>query len=282
MKTFGGIPAEFAMQESAKISILPVAYDGTSTWGKGADKGPEAFFVASENMELYDIETNSEVYRKGIYIEDKLSGFKSPEEMVEAVYTKTCGIVETGRLFTMIGGEHSVSIGAIRAMRNQYTNLSVVQLDAHGDLRPEYDGSACNHACALHEASKYTNLIQVGIRSMDSIELPYLNRDKVFWAHKIHDTTDWIPKLMKMCTQNVYVTIDLDAFDPSVLPGTGTPEPGGLYWYQVNELLVNLAKQCNIVGFDITELSPIEGENISEFFSAKLYYRFLSMIFNKK
>lgn len=281
MKTFGGIPKEFACKETAKISVLPVPYDGTSTWGKGADNGPAAFFTATENMELYDIETDSEVYRQGICIEKELKGFDSPEAMVEAVYDKTTQIIESGRLFTMIGGEHSVSIGAIRAMRKQYKNLTVVQLDAHSDLRPEYDGSSCNHACALHEASKFTNLIQVGIRSMDSIELPYMNREKVFWAHKIPNNNTWIDEIISMCTENVYVTIDLDAFDPSVLPGTGTPEPGGLNWYQVNELLFNLTKHCNVVGFDITELSPIKGEHISEFFTAKLYYRFLSMIFNK-
>jgi agmatinase len=281
MKTFGGIPAEFAMQESAKVSILPVPYDGTSTWGKGADKGPKAFFTAAENMELYDIETDSEVYKQGIFIEKELSGFKSPEEMVDAVHEKTKKIIDSGKLFTMIGGEHSVSIGAIRGMIEKFEDLSVIQIDAHSDLRPEYEGSACNHACALHEASKYTNLIQVGIRSMDSSEIPYLNKEKVFWAHKIHNSTSWIDQVLSMCTNNVYVTIDLDAFDPSILPGTGTPEPGGLNWYQVNELLLGLTMQCNIVGFDITELSPIKGEHISEFFTAKLYYRFLSMIFNK-
>jgi agmatinase len=284
MKTFGGIPAEFGEYTTSNVVLLPVAYDGTSTWGKGADKGPSAFLHAAENMELYDIETNSEVYNNGIFLSNCLTGFSTPELMTQAIYDNTNKIIASGKLFTMVGGEHSVSIGAMRAMREHYSDITIVQLDAHADLRPEYNGSVYNHACAMHEISKSANLLQVGIRSMDSIEIPFLKQENVFWAHEICCDVNWVQKVANKCTSNVYVSIDLDVFDPSVLPGTGTPEPGGLNWYQVMNLLKQISSKFNIVGFDITELSPIPGQKVSEFLAAKLYYRFLSMIFkfNKK
>ena len=276
---YADIPDEFAAEESSKIVLIPAPYDGTSTWGKGSDKGPKAFLEASENMELYDIETDSEVYRKGVFITDSIEEKDSPYKMVEEVYLTTKNFLSKNKFVTLIGGEHSVSIGAIRAFNERYKNLTVVQLDAHADLRKEYMGSPFNHACTMYEANKKTNLIQVGIRSMDVSEKVEMNLEKVFFAHKMQKDNSWQEKSLGLMTENVYVTIDLDAFDPSILPSTGTPEPGGLFWYETLEYLKKICKQKNVVGFDIVELCPNENDKSSDFLAAKLYYKLLSYKF---
>lgn len=281
--TFGGIPEEFAREETAKVVLVPVPYDGTSTWRKGADKGPEAFLEAARNMELYDIETDSEVYRQGIFLAGSITEDSSPEAMTDAVHATVKSWIGKDKLVTLFGGEHSISIGSIRAHREKYPDLTVLQIDAHADLRPEYHGSACNHACAVYEASKTTNLIQVGIRSMDVSEKEHMDFSKTFFAHDIAEApdNDWMPKVLDLCTGHVYVTIDLDAFDPSIMPSTGTPEPGGLGFYQVLRLLKTVILQKKVVGFDIVELCPNEPEPSSDFLASKLYYKFLSYIFDK-
>lgn len=280
---YAGIPDEFAQLDSSNIVLIPVPYDGTSTWGKGADKGPDAFLEASANMELYDIETDSEVYQEGVYLADAVTENASPEKMVDAVHQTTKKYIDQGKFVTLFGGEHSISIGSIRAFQESFENLTVLQIDAHADLRPEYEGTTCNHACAVYEASKTTNLIQVGIRSMDISEKEHMNEDNVFFAHKLDEEFDWMRKVVKKCTDNVFVTIDLDCFDSSIMPSTGTPEPGGMNWDQVTKLLKKVAKKKNIVGFDIVELCPNKINRAPDFLAAKLYYKFLSYVFaNKK
>ncbi len=275
-RTYAGIPEEYASAEKSKVVLIPVAYDGTSTWGKGADKGPEAFLEASENMELYDIETDSEVYREGIYLTETLDNFDSPESMVDTVHKMAKDFINRNKMVTMIGGEHSISIGAIRAFNEAYQGLTVLQIDAHADLRKEYNGSKYNHACALYEASQTTNLVQVGIRSMDQAENMIMNRDHVFFAHEMISDDYWMDNVLDLMTDNVYITFDLDALDPSILPSTGTPEPGGLFWYETLEFLKLIFKECNVVGFDIVELCPNGKEKASDFLAAKLYYKMLS------
>ena len=186
MKTFAGIPEEYTNPETAKITLTSIPYDGTSTWGKGADKGFDAFIEAAENMETYDIETESEVFRKGIVIENPILEKSSPEAMFEATYHHAKALLQKGKFNTFFGGEHSVSIGIIKAYYEHFENLTVLQLDAHTDLRPEFNGSPYNHACALFDASQNTNLIQVGIRSMDKSEKPYLKKRNCYFAQSIH------------------------------------------------------------------------------------------------
>ena len=257
--------------------MVTVPYDGTSTWGKGADKGPELFLDASENMELYDIETDSEPYLQGVYRAGEVSENSTPEKMVEAVYQKTKELVkDREKLFTLIGGEHSVSIGSIRAVGEEYKQLTVLQLDAHTDLRPEYHGSKNNHACAVFEANQKHKLVQVGIRSMDAEEKQYLPPKRVFFAHEIAKNEDWIKDVLDKVTGNVYITIDLDAFDPSIAPSTGTPEPGGLQWYPTLKLLRKVFKKCNVVAFDIVELMDSPAAKPTAFLAAKLYYKMLA------
>ena len=276
MKTYAGIPEENATLENSKVMLVTVPYDGTSTWGKGADKGPELFLDASENMELYDIETATEPYLEGVYLAGEVAEDSSPEAMTEAVYQKTKEMLQHDKLFTLFGGEHSVSIGSIRAVGEKYENLTVLQLDAHTDLRPEFHGSTSNHACAVFEANQKHNLVQVGIRSCDVEEMQYVPKGQCFWAHEIAENPNWIEDVLSKVSGNVYITIDLDAFDPSIAPSTGTPEPGGLAWYPTLKLLRKVFEKCNVVGFDIVELMDSPMAKPTAFLAAKLYYKMLS------
>jgi len=280
--TYAGIPEAYATSEKSKIVLIPVPYDGTSSWKKGADKGPKAFLEASENMELYDIETDSEVYKQGIYLSQPVTESSSPEAMVEAVTEKVKSYLNRNKFVTLFGGEHSISIGAIRAFSRHYENLTVVQIDAHADLRESYEGSKCNHACALYEANQTTNLIQVGIRSMDHSEKSVMNYDNVFFAHEIESDDYWIEQAVERMTDTVYITIDLDGFDPSLFPATGTPEPGGLFWYETLRFLREVFKEKNVVGFDLVELCPSPALYASDFLAAKLYYKMLSYKYHLK
>ena len=278
-KTYAGIPEEYAKLERAEIVLIPVPYDGTSTWQKGADKGPEAFLEASENMELYDIETDSEVYKNGIYLADPVTINSSPEAMVDAVHQETKRYIKKNKFVTIFGGEHSVSIGTIKAFNEVIENLTVLHIDAHADLRKSYEGSSCNHACAVYEASQSTNLIQVGIRSMDVGEKSVMNFDKTYFAHDMAMDDTWMDSAIEQMTQNVFITFDLDAFDPSIMPSTGTPEPGGLFWYETLDFLKQVFREKNVVGFDIVELCPNSNDKSSDFLAAKLYYKMLSYKF---
>lgn len=276
MKTFGGIDIEYSTFKNASVLLQSIPYDGTSTWGKGADKGFQAFLEAAENMELYDIEADMEVYRNGIHILDPITENKTPESMCDSVYQTTNRYLKSGKYLTAFGGEHSVSIGIIKAFYERYQDLTVLHLDAHADLRQSYEGSSCNHACALHDASQHANLIQLGIRSMDISEKEYLNPEQCYFAHEMHDSSDWQGKSISQMTDDVYLTIDLDYFDPSIMPATGTPEPGGLDWHITLSYLKQVFELKNVVGFDIVELAPIPGYRAPNFLAAKLYYKLLS------
>ena len=279
-KTYAGIPEMYSKIEQSKIVLIPVPYDGTSTWQKGADKGPQAFLEASENMELYDIETDSEVYKEGVFLADAITENTSPETMVNAVHQTTKQYINKNKFVTIFGGEHSISIGTIRAFNECFNNLSVLHIDAHADLRKEYEGSKYNHACAVYEANQTTNLVQVGIRRMDISEKREMNLDKVFFAHDMVVNEDWMDDAIDQLTDNVFITLDLDAIDPSLLPSTGTPEPGGLFYYETLEFLKKVFSDKNVVGFDIVELCPNPTEKSSDFLAAKLYYKMLSYKFS--
>ena len=278
-KNYAGISDEFAQLETAKIILIPVPYDGTSTWGKGADKGPQAFLEASDNMELYDIETDTEAFEQGIYLSEPIKENSSPEAMVNAVHKVTKDFIKRNKFVTLVGGEHSISIGTIRAFNECFDNLSVLHIDAHADLRKSYNGSNYNHACAVHEASQTTNLVQVGIRSMDVIEKTFLDEEKTFFAHDMANDEYWTDKVVDLLTDNVFITFDLDALDPSIMPSTCTPEPGGLFWYETLDFLKQVFEEKNVVGFDLVELCPNPNDKTSDFLAAKLYYKMLSYKF---
>jgi len=277
----GEIEKQYCDPAKAKVAIIPVPYDGTSTWVKGADKGPAAIIEASANMELYDITSDCEPYKIGIFTDKPVNEKSSPEKMSLAVEKRVRQHMAQGRLPVVIGGEHSVSIGAIKAQAKQYKNLSVLQLDAHSDLRQEYHGSKCNHACVMARARELCPIVQVGIRSMDTSEKRRLDKIRTFFAEDIYGKTDWIDTVLSLLKDEVYITIDLDVFDISIMPSTGTPEPGGLLWYEVLELLRRVFHNNNVTGFDVVELCPNKINKAPDFLAAKLIYKMISYKFGK-
>jgi len=280
---FGGIPPIYSAYEGSPIVILPVPFDATSTWIKGADRGPDAILEASANMELYDIETDSEVYLKGIHTANPVMEKKSPEALVRQVHDAVLKFLEDGKFVVTLGGEHSVTIGVVQAFAEQVPGLSVLQIDAHTDLRQEYEGSRFNHACVMARVREWCPVVQVGIRSMDVVEKPYLAKDRIFYAKDIvGGHSSWIDEVIEKLNYHVYVTIDLDGFDPSVMPATGTPEPGGLGYYDVINLMRKLIAKKKLVGFDVVELCPIQNNKASEFLASKLIYQLLSYQFMNK
>lgn len=279
---FGGISKKYSDLQKAEIVVMPIPYDGTSTWIKGADKGPAAILEASANMELYDIETDSEVFKMGIHTTKPVTEKSSPEKMTQAVYKNALKYVADDKFLVSIGGEHSVSVGAIQAYAETYEKLTVLQFDAHSDMRPEYEGSRYNHACAMSRAVEFCPVVQVGIRSMDVEEKKFITKKRVFFAEERMQNPGWLDKAVKLLSENVYITIDLDVFDPSIMPSTGTPEPGGLYWYEVLEMIRKVNNKCNIVGFDVVELCPNNIDKAPDFLASKLIYKILSYKFNKK
>jgi agmatinase len=271
---------EFSARENSEIVILPVPYDGTSTWVKGADKGPFALLEASSELELYDVETCGEVYRNGIFTHPpmEVAGIE-PCEMVKKVKAVTSGLIDEGKFVVTIGGEHSVSTGPITAHSEKFDNMCVLQLDAHADLRKEYKGSPYNHACVMARVKEICPFVQVGIRSMSAEEAAVMTREDVFFAHEIKNSPDWISRVVDRLGLNVYVSIDLDVFDPAFLPSTGTPQPGGLDWFQVTSLLKAVSESKNIVGFDVVELCPHPSEKSSDMLAASLVYKTLNYVF---
>lgn len=276
---FGGLPEKFSNYKKSKVVILPVPFDKTTTWLKGSDKGPEAIIEASQNMELYDIETNSEVYKIGIFTEKEIVA-QTSEVMVSQVYQKVKNLLKDKKFVVTLGGEHSISAGPIKAHHDFFDNLSILHLDAHSDRRDAYEGNKYSHASIMARAKEMTDkIISVGIRSMDSSELKNIDRNKMFYASEIFKSKGWIGKVTNKLSKNVYVSIDLDVFDPGIMPSTGTPEPGGLNWYQVTDLLEMVSSKRNIVGADVVELCPSENK-ASDFLAAKLIYKLLSYKFS--
>jgi agmatinase len=276
---YGGLPPEYSRADTAKIVIVPVPYDGTSTYMKGADKGPEAIIRASGNMELYDIETDSQAYLHGIFTDEPVDSGPEPEKMVKAVERRVSSHLANGKFVIVLGGEHSVSAGAVRAHAQKYPGMTVLQLDAHSDLRSEYEGSKYNHACVMARVKEMCPIVQVGIRSMDVSEKPAMDRQRVFFAEDIHSGTAGVDTIIGTLTDQVYITIDLDVFDPSIMPSTGTPEPGGLLWYDVLALLKGVCRRSTVVGFDVVEMCPVAGNWAPDFMAAKLIYKLLSYRF---
>ena len=279
---FGHLTEEYSALERSRVVAVPVPYDRTSTWLKGAAKGPSAIIEASAHMELYDIETDSEIYRKGIFTAEPVDGTLLPEDMVERVREKVQRYTENDKFAVVVGGEHSVSIGSVKAHIANNANITVMQLDAHCDLRNEYEGSKYNHACVMARIVELCPIVQVGIRSMDFSEKEALDKSRVIFAKDIYENKDWIETALSQLSDKVYVTIDLDVFDPSIMSSTGTPEPGGLLWYDVLGLLRAVFENKDVVGFDVVELCPDERNKAPDFLAAKLIYRLLSYKFKDK
>jgi len=275
---FCNLPKKFSSYKNSKIVILPVPFDKTSSWIKGSRKGPRAIIDASENLELYDIETKSEVYKKGIYTAKEITA-TSPKRLIDKVYSTVKSMLNDKKFIVILGGEHTVSLGSMKAHAEFFNNFCVLHLDAHSDMRDSYGGNKYSHACVMARTREITTeIISVGVRSMDSSELKNINRQKIFFASDIYRSRDWIKKVVKGLSENVYITIDVDVFDSSLMPSTGTPEPGGLSWYEVIGLLEEVSRKKKIVGFDVVEFCPSDNK-APDFLAAKLVYKLLSLIF---
>lgn len=278
MEYFLDMPSCFAKAEIAKYVLLPVPYDGTSTYTKGADKGPQAIIDASDSIELYDIQTDSEAYKSGIFTDNYTYSFETPEKMVATVKERISHFLQQNKKIGLLGGEHSISIGAIEVFAEKYPNLSVLQIDAHADLRDSYNGSGFNHACVMRRAQEVANVVQVGIRNVCTEEKKNIIPENIFYAHEICGKTEWMQQVVDRLTDHVYLTIDLDGFDSSIVPATGTPLPGGLLWYETLAFLELLFKSKKVVGFDVVELCPQNDDRISDVLAAVLVYKIISFM----
>ena len=284
---FGGISEKrLAAFDDARILIFPIAYEGTVSYGAGTAEGARAIIEASRNMELYDDETDSEVYRLGIHTLKESAALKKPDKMMRHLHERTTELVSSGKFVCAIGGEHSVSAPVIRAHVEKYENLSVLQIDAHADLRDTYDGTKHSHACIMRRVTEDMRIpaVQCGIRSLSVEEARAIDSlpTRIFFAKDIAPPdapASWQEEAVEALTENVYLTIDIDALDPSLIPHTGTPEPGGLGWYQTLDLIRLCSQRRRIVGMDLVEYAHREGADASAFLCAKLIYKTLSYIF---
>lgn len=283
---FGGIDEEeYSSFDCARILVLPVSYEGTVSYGTGTGAGAMAIVDASRNMELYEEETDSEVYKIGIHTLPEFTPRETPDAMMSELYEYTKSLLKSDKFLCMLGGEHSMSAPIIKAHHEKYENLSVLQIDAHADLRDTYDGTPHSHASIMARVVKDMHIpaVQVGIRSISGDEARSLKDNlptRIFWARDIVGKTDWIDEAVDSLTDNVYLTIDIDGLDPSIVPTTGTPEPGGLGWYETLTLIRKLAEKKRVVGMDLVEYSYFENYDAPAFLCSKLVYKSLAYIFN--
>lgn len=283
-EAFAGLGEEYARLETSDIVIVPAPFDKTTTYCHGTDRGPKALIEASRNMELYDIETAFEVYQKGIFTNPAIKAEDSLE-LLEKLYQEIYSLLQQEKFVVTLGGEHAISLAPIRAHAQHFGPISVLQLDAHSDLISAYEGNPYSHASIMArvlELEQIESLVAVGVRSMCSEEVPSLSSTKTFFAHDLFHNDLWMRQAVSELSENVYITFDLDVFDSSVMPATGTPEPGGLFWHQVMPFLHLVAKQRNIIGFDVVELCPIPNIAAPDFLAAKLVYKLLSYIFKQR
>jgi agmatinase len=285
VKNYTALEEEYSSFKKSKVVILQVPYDKTATYLKGTVNGPQAIIDASKKMELFDEELNQETYKIGIHTMDPLPVQEmAPEAMVEKVYGATLEVLKANKFPVILGGEHSLSIGAVKAFKETYPDLSVLHLDAHYDMRDEYFGSKFNHGCVARRISEMCPIVQTGTRSLskeekDFLSTPAASKVKTINVYDILDMPLWKDVISRHLSEHVYVSIDLDVFDPSLMPAVGTPEPGGIGWYETLDLLREVSKDKKIVGFDVVELCPIKGQVASDFLASKLIYRLLGYVF---
>ncbi|MEM4633752.1 MAG: agmatinase [Candidatus Anstonellaceae archaeon] len=269
-RTFLGVQSDW---QNAKYIILSSPYDSTVSYGVGTRNGPRAIIDASRQVELYDIELGQDISSQcGIFTADELEVDRgNPERNCRFVQEAVESVLDAGKIPILLGGEHSVSIGAFWAFAAKGKKMSVLQIDAHADMRQEYEGSKYDHACAMARCREHFHAVSVGIRSYSQEEAEEIEKQKL----DIYGVDFQADEIIAKLKEEVYITIDLDGFDPSQAPAVGTPEPGGLSWHQVIGLLRQVSKKRKVVGFDLVELSPIPGNNVSEFLCARLVYKLI-------
>ena len=270
-----GLPDEYSSFDKSRFVLLPVPYEGTVSYGTGTSRGPEAILQASQEVELYDDETDSEPFLKGICTLEPMDCADNPKANADNVYEKVRELMEKDKFVLTIGGEHSITSGEVKAFLEKYPDLTVLQVDAHADLREEFDGERYSHASVMSRVKELgANIVQVGVRSMS-----YEEKDIEvvrFSARELKG--DWIDKVISSLGEHVFLTFDLDGLDPSIMPATGTPEPGGLTWQQATTLLKELCKKRKVLGADFVELAPIAGMHASDFLAARLIYKFIGYL----
>jgi agmatinase len=282
---FGGVDPAYPTFEEAAFVVIPIPYDLTSTYQSGSRRGPNAILEASGNMELYDEELCKETYLAGIYTLPSLeSDARGPAEMVNIIHHAIADILKHNKIPVILGGEHSISFGVVKAMKEKYGEISVLQLDAHADLRNYYQCSPYGHASVGRRISELCLLVQAGIRSMSAEEADFLKTGNIkqFSADFILEEQNGWQKVCENLSSDVYITIDIDVLDPSIMPATGTPEPGGIYWKDILRIIRGVSKRCRVRGFDVVELSPIPGMVAPDFLTAKLVYRIMGYLTEAK
>ena len=276
---FAYLPYPFGEYDNARVVVLPVPYDSTTTARAGARDGPDAIIYNSEDMELYDVGLGYEPYLHGIYTSPAvLVTNETPEAMINRVHSVARDYLEDGKFLVTFGGEHTVAVGSFRAHRDKYANLSVLAIDAHADLRNEYLDTRYNHACSLRRMLDDVPVTQVGLRSAAVEEARFIRENRLpFYSPRAFRQLNDLSPIVASLAENVYVTIDLDGIDAGEFPAVGTPEPGGLRWDEVSELMEAVSAHRRIVGFDLTELSPDLGPKACSYAAAKLAYRMIGL-----
>jgi len=278
---FGGIDPHYSARKTSKIAVIPVPYDLTTTYVEGTKNGPHAIIEASSHMELFDEELGKETYQAGIYTHQSLAVTdKKPEEMLRIVSEKVSSEMKSDTVMVALGGEHSISLGVVRELVKVYPDLSVLQLDAHADLRDTYEGTSYNHACVGRRISELCPLVQVGIRSMSKEDADFQSSSQVITIseYEIKRNQNALESAINALTDKVYLTLDLDVLDPAIMPAVGTPEPGGLNWWETIQFLKLLTESKRVVSFDVVELCPQVGNVAPDFLAAKLIYRLMGYI----
>jgi agmatinase len=280
--TFGGLLSEESAFALAQVVLLPIPYEQTTTYGTGTKEGPQAIIAASRHMELYDEELDYEVYKIGLHTLRELDPIASgPQAMLDRITEVTGQLLDHGKFVVGLGGEHTISFGIVRAFAERFPGLSVLQFDAHADLRDTYQGTPYNHASVLRRISEIVPAVQVGIRSMSREEVVWVKERgaRLFFASEVVGSPSIATAISAALTDQVYITICLDGLDPSIMPAVGTPEPGGLGWYDILRIVRHVAETRHIVGFDVVELFPIPGLIAPDFLAAKLVYKVLGYRF---
>ena len=279
--TYLDLPAAQRRYSTARIAVLPCPFDGTSTYGKGADRGPAKLIEASGQVEFYDWAIDRKVCELGIATLPAVRFASDDDDAAVAAIEKAAAKpVADGKFLLGLGGEHSVSVGLTRAVRKRHGSFSLLHVDAHADLRAAYKGSPYNHACAIHaiaEDDPKATIVSIGIRAISEEELVYAKKRRIhlFGAHELPHRRNWVREAVSLLRDPVYVTIDLDGLDPSIIPSTGTPMPGGLSWLDVTSLVAEIGRRRRVISCDVNELKPDPVNHHSEFLAAQLSYRML-------
>jgi len=277
---FGLLPKEFSSYKTGKFVVLSIPYEKTTTYIKGTGNGPSAIIAASANMELYDEELKKNTAEEvGIATLDALVIDGVGKEMVEKVKNSCLKVLKDKKIPIVLGGEHSISLGCVLAAKEKYGKISVLQLDAHSDLRDSYEDSIYNHACVMKRIREHCDAVQVGIRSLSDEEAELIKEKKlnVFFAHEMRKK-NFTKEILSKLRENVFITIDMDFFDPSLIPSVGTPEPGGFLWYETLDFLREIIKEKKVVGFDVVELCPNKINKAPDFITAKFIYKIIGYI----